>query len=1017
MMYTLNLRILILALVSSLTAYSQPRQVITLAGGSGDGGSKSDASFLFSTAIATDGTGNVYIADNANRTVRKINISTGIVTKIAGSGLFGYSGDGGSALEASFGEPSGIAVDAQGNIYIADKVFSTIRKIDAQTGIITRIAGDQNGESGYTGDNAFAVSAKLFWPQSLTLDANGNLYFPDLGNHRIRMINLSTGIITTVAGNGVEGFSGDGGNALNASFSFPEAVAIDQNQNIYIADTRNARIRVVNFNTKVITTLAGNGAYLSSGDGGISTQASIDQPLGILFGNGNSLFFSEGISIRKINLNDGIISTLTGGSFPADIDGALNQAKFYEIRGLTLAPNGTLYSIDRVLGKIKAITSTTVSTFAGSGGFSGDGGLATEASITGNSTCIDGEGNIYIAEGRTHRIRKINSQTKIISTIAGDGTDQYGGDGGLAINAQLRFPADVIIDSDGNLVFSDGADARIRKIDLTSGIITTIAGIGGFGSNGDGGLAINASLYGPYGLALNSMGDLFFADRGNHKIRMINKTTGIITTIAGSGSPGFSGDNGLATQAMLNSPSKITFDSNDNLYIADLSNTRIRKVNYSDKIITTIAGPGNGIDNQPALTALRENLGPVDIAFDPQGHLLIMENYEVRVLDPSSGLIHTFAGKGKGYYGDGGTAAEAAFYFLSDLTFDSDGNILVTDSENRRIRKINAKAAQIILPSSIDPVTFGDAPFILNILSDSGLPITLTSNQISIATINGQQVTIMGAGSTTITASQAGNDLYLPATPVDMELLVNKAGQTITFLTLNAKTFGQAPFTVNASASSNLPVTLSADTQNISIANMIVTMVQPGKAIITASQPGNANYLPAQSIAQEFCINPIKPIVTYVFQPSTLNYTLTSSASLGNQWYLNNNAISGATEVTFTTSSDGLYFVKSSIEGCTSEQSDVTPKLITSIWDLENHVEIKVYPNPVANTIYLIIEDKISSYAQIVLNDPMGRKVKSLIGNTNIEIPLYVNELPEGIYFIKVSTEERNFTKKIILKR
>ncbi|MEP7111275.1 MAG: T9SS type A sorting domain-containing protein [Ferruginibacter sp.] len=338
--------------------------------------------------------------------------------------------------------------------------------------------------------------------------------------------NVHSQIIITIAGNGSGIYNGESIPSTQAQF-LPTAIATDRTGNLYISDLDNSRIRKINL-TDTISTVAGNGVSGFSGDSGLATAAKLSYPWGIVLDNLGNLFITDdGESrIRKVT-NDGIINTIAG--------------------------------IDIVNG----------------GGYNGDNILAIAARLH-HPTCIalDTMGNLYISD-QSMRIRKINTEG-IINTIAGTGVSGYSGDGGLAVNASIGDPIGIIADKMGNIYFTDVDNNVIRKIDK-NGIITTVAGNGLVGYTGDGGSAKRATLNFPAGLAIRNDGTLFIADTYNHAVRRID-TMGIITTIIGDGSPGFSGDDGPAKNAKLNLPAALAFDTMNDLLIADYGNARIRKM-------------------------------------------------------------------------------------------------------------------------------------------------------------------------------------------------------------------------------------------------------------------------------------------------------------------------------------------------------------------------------------------------------------------------------------------------------
>jgi hypothetical protein len=331
----------------------------------------------------------------------------------AGTGTVGYSGDGGAATSATLASPSAVAYDVNGNVYIADRNNHVIRELVKSSGVISTIAG--SGLQGFGGDGGAATSAYLDTPTGVAVDVNGNVYIADSHNNRIRKV--SGGNISTVAGVGIVGFSGDLGVATAAQLSLPSAVAVDVNGNLYIADTNNQRIRKVTGTT--ITTIAGNGEELLAGDGGAATSAALDSPTGV-----------------------------------------------------AVDSNGNVYVADRLNQRIRIVTATgVITTVAGSGtasfsgGFSGDGAGATAATLAKPSgVSVDSAGNIYIVDTGNQRIREISGST--VATVAGSGQQGFGGDGAAAIGAILNSPRAVAADAFGNLTIADKLNQRLRAAAL-----------------------------------------------------------------------------------------------------------------------------------------------------------------------------------------------------------------------------------------------------------------------------------------------------------------------------------------------------------------------------------------------------------------------------------------------------------------------------------------------------------------------------------------------------------------------
>ena len=337
-----------------------------------------------------------------------------IITTIAGGGTGGL-GDGGPAIDCEFDSPYGIALDNVGNLYVASRDDNRIRKIDTH-GIITTVAG--NGVPAFSGDGGPATNASINHPIGITFDEAGNLYFSDRYNNRIRKINAA-GIITTFAGNGMVGDTGNGGIATAAEFNGPGSLKFDRFGNLYVSDIFNNFIRMIS-TAGIINTIAGNGIAANSGDGGPATAAGINNPYGI---------------------------------------------------------------------------------------------------------CFDKDGNIYIAEFNGNKIRKINT-SGIITTIAGNDTAGYRGDGGPAIDAEFYNPTDIAVDANGNLDVTDAHNCRIRQIS-TDGKINTIAGTGLNGFSGDNGNSLLAQFESPVGIAIDNTGNIYISDLGNERIRYIRNIVGV----------------------------------------------------------------------------------------------------------------------------------------------------------------------------------------------------------------------------------------------------------------------------------------------------------------------------------------------------------------------------------------------------------------------------------------------------------------------------------------------------------
>ena len=769
----------------------------------GDGGPATDAMLSHPQRAALDAVGNVYIADRGNHRVRKVDALTRNITTVAGNGVADFSGDGGQASDASLNTPTGVALDVNDNLYIADSSNRRVRKVDASTGIISTVAG--NGECCFGGDGGPATDAQFDLPTDVAVDTDDDLYIVDRFGHRIRKVDASTGIISTVAGNGECCFDGDGGPATDAVFNQPIGIGLDASGNLYIADRFNHRIRKVDFLTGVIDTVAGNGCCFG-GDGGPATDAQMNQPTDVAFDGSGNLFIADRQNrrIRKVDTG-GIITTVAGGG-PIGPDGdqgdggPATSAFLGAPVGVAVDSSGNLLISDTFHNRIRKVDASTevITTFAGTipPGFSGDGGAATSALLNSpQAVATDSVGNLFIADHGNFRVRKVDAGG-IMTTVAGNGTptgsiDGEGGDpsddlgdGGPAVDATLKTAVGVVVDESGNLYVADSSNHRIRKVD-TNGIMTTVAGNGtptgsidGEGGDpsddlGDGGPAVDATFNQPREIELDASGNLYITDRDNHRIRRVDAITGIITTIAGTGNATFCGDGGPAIAACLNRPFGIAIDDVfGDLFIADTNNRRLRKVDAITGVITTVAGRGDCCLDGDGGLATDAALVARSVEVDAAGNLFIAEGFvqRVRKVDAASGIITTVAGSGitddldGDYSGDGSPATDATMSQPTDVAIDSQGNLFASDIFNHVVRMVEGVAAAAEADLSVtqtaapDPVSFGESVAYTMTVTNNGpaiaTDVVLTNTLIqngalsSARTLQGAPVTCIPAGET-----------------------------------------------------------------------------------------------------------------------------------------------------------------------------------------------------------------------------------------------------------------------------
>ena len=540
-----------------------------------------------------------------------------------------------------------------------------------------------------------AANTSIGQPSRVTLDGRGNTYFSS-GNAVFKID--SGGNLTVVAGNSRAGFSGDGGPALQAQLNTPQGLALDSAGNLYICDSKNNRVRIVN-PAGTIFTFAGTGA-VSSGfagtynDGGLAINGLLRLPSGVFVDSNANVFIADtGDNIIRKVTTDGIIHTVVGdgyGAFLGDTLPAINS-ELHSPTDVFLDSSGNIYIADSANAAIREVTVSTgiINTVAGnqSIGDTGDTGHATSASlITPYAVVVDSSGNIFFAENGDSKIRKVTASTGIINTIAGTGTAGFSGDGAVATKAQLNFPSGVAVDSSGNVYIADALNRRVRKVSGTT--IATIAGNGVLSYSGDGGPATAAQLNTPQAVATDSSGNLYIADTFNNVVRKVT-ASGAISTIAGNGTAGFGGDGGAATAAQLNGPQGIAVDASGNIYVADTQNARVRRI--SGGAISTIAGNGTagfGGDNGAA-TAAELNV-PIGLAVDTAGNLYIADFVNNRIRKVSGGTIATVAGTGlSGYSGDGGPATSAQLHTPAGVAVDTGGNLYIADLGNNAVRKVS----------------------------------------------------------------------------------------------------------------------------------------------------------------------------------------------------------------------------------------------------------------------------------------------------------------------------------------
>ena len=488
-------------------------------------------------SVVADSSGNLYFT--AMNCLFQVDPG-GTVTRVAGNSASpGYSGDGGPATSAQFSNPQGPAIDGAGNLYVADSGNGTIRRI-GPNGVITSLI--LNGSSAYFGVRSPLLSPSLNYPMAVAVDGSGNLY---IGESAVVVRVAANGALTTMAGTGTRGDSGDGGAATSAQLNSPAGIAVDTSGDVYFADNASNRVRKIG-TYGTITTVAGTGVAGYSGDGGPAAPFSqLNSPNGISLDAAGALYIADtnNYAIRKVTPDGTITSVVGDGKLGYGGDGEpADTGQLAFPYGVATDTAGNLYVADSWNSRIRKVNSGgMLSTYAGNGtAWWGDGGPATSALLYSPwGVVLDGGGNVYIGDALNNRVRRVSTDG-VISTVAGTGAPGYSGDGGQATGAGLDAPAGVSVDADDNLLIADSDNSRVRKV-TPAGIIGTAAGSGAWGDAGELGPATAAQFMIPMGVTTDTAGNFYVADSWGSQIRKVT-TDGTISTIAGTGSQGYSGE-------------------------------------------------------------------------------------------------------------------------------------------------------------------------------------------------------------------------------------------------------------------------------------------------------------------------------------------------------------------------------------------------------------------------------------------------------------------------------------------
>jgi trimeric autotransporter adhesin len=792
-------------------------QVYTVAGSStgaqgagGDGGPANQATLSAPMGLAMDSAGDLLIADSGNWEVRRVT-PAGTISTIAGNGQVGSSGDGGPATSAKLAMVTSVAVDSAGDLYIADAGNNRIQEVPKASGTqwdqpmtagdIYTVAGSSTGASGRSGNGTAGGSSLLAGPQGIAVDSGGDLYIADTGNNRVVELaqatahqwgySMTADDLYTVAGsvNGTAGYTGDGSSAYNtALLTAPARVTVDSAGDLIIADGGNNRVQDdpksagtfwgQAMNAGDMYTIAGSAtaAAGNSGNGGPVASALLNSPQATALDTAGNLWIADtsNSQVRKVSASTDTISLAAGS-------------------GQTLAS-------------------------AGNGGPAINGEL-----VRPGGEIADPQGDLFIADTANNRVQEIAASTHTqwgiamtggdVYTIAGSATGQAGnaGNGGPATAALLNYPEGLAFDPAGNLLIVDQFNNQVREVSAATGKISLIAGNGAAGTGSNGVAATAGELNRPFGIAVDSKGDIYVADKHNNRIQEIfatggnswgqSMTAGDIYTVAGS-SAGTSGGGGAATAALLNGPEGVSVDPAGNLYIADTQNEQVREVpavtatqwnqTLTKNDIYTVAGSTGGTagssgDGGPATAALLHT--PVSIATDSAGDLYIADgaNDEVREIPAANGTqwatsmeyahIYTIAGKAgtATNTGNGGPAFLATISFAMSNNADSNGDLYVGDWTSSQLREIVSATPATISPSPA--VTY---PSALYPAPGSTINGTSYPGGITITQTGGAQVTFWPQSGGSCAAPQVTAGGYCVSAPFSGATLT-LAGNGLTY--------------------------------------------------------------------------------------------------------------------------------------------------------------------------------------------------------------------------------------------